>query len=160
MKMAPVKPRRIKVGDAAPDFSLPNQGGEMVYLKNLLGQKNVVLFFYPKDNSPGCSMEAAAFRNTHSIFVDLDTVIIGISSDSIESHCGFAGSYDLPFFLLSDANGEVRKLYGVPSTLGLIPGRVTYIIDRQGIVRAVISSQLNPRKHAEEALRIANALTE
>jgi peroxiredoxin Q/BCP len=158
--MSSVKSDRIKVGDTAPDFSLPNQGGEIVYLKNFRGKKNVVLFFYPKDNSPGCSKEAAAFRNMHSIFADLDTVVIGISSDSIESHCNFAGSLDLSYFLLSDANGEARKLYGVRPTLGLIPGRVTYVIDKQGIVRAVISSQLNPRKHAEESLRIANALAE
>lgn len=158
--MSPEKSAKVKAGDVAPDFALPNQGGEMVYLKNLLGKKNIVLFFYPRDNTPACRMEAAAFRDMHGIFTDLDTVVIGISSDSIEDHCRFSGSLELPYFLLSDANGEVRRLYGVPSTLGLIPGRVTYVIDRQGTVRAVISSQLSPRKHAEEALRIANELIE
>lgn len=155
--MKSTESKKVKIGDVAPDFSLPHHGGEMISLKSLLG-KNVVLFFYPRDRTPGCSMEAAAFRDMHDIFKGLDTVILGISSNSTESHCGFASSRKLPFHLLSDASGAVRKLYGVPSTLGLIPGRVTYVIDKNGVVRHIISSQLNPRKHADEALRIINAL--
>ncbi len=156
--MKSIESKRIKVGDVAPDFSLPDHGGEVISLKNLRDKKNVVLFFYPRDRTPGCSMEAAAFRDMHQLFQDLDTMILGISSNSTESHCGFASSRKLPYHLLSDAGGEVRKLYGVPSTLGLIPGRVTYVIDKNGTVRHIISSQLNPRKHAVEALKIANAL--
>ena len=118
----------------------------------------MVLYFYPKDGTPGCSIEAAAFRDNYRIFQDLGAEVIGVSSNSVESHCDFSTSRDIPFKLLSDANGTVRQLYGVKPTLGLIPGRATYVIDRQGIVRFIISSQIRPRKHVEETLRIVNAL--
>lgn len=150
--------RKVEVGDAAPDFTLPDQWGEMVSLKDLRGRKNVALYFYPRDGTPGCSAEAAAFRDNHGIFKDLDTEIIGISSDSVESHRGFTASYDIPFKLLSDANGAVRQLYGVRPSIRLIPGRATYVIDKQGTVRCVISSQLRPRLHVDRALQVVNTL--
>ena len=148
----------VKVGDAAPDFSLPNQWGQVVRLNDIIGKNNIVLYFYPKDNTPGCSREAAAFRENHRIFRDLETVVLGISTASVESHCAFSTSHDLPFFLLSDADGRVRKQYGIKPTLGLIPGRVTYVIDKQGVVRYIVSSQLHPREHAEQSLWAVNAL--
>jgi peroxiredoxin Q/BCP len=154
------KIKKVDVGDTAPDFTLPDQWGEMVSLRDFRGRKNVVLYFYPKDGTPGCSAEAAAFRDNHSIFQDLGTEIIGVSSDSVESHRGFTASRDIPFKLLSDANGAVRQLYGVKPTLGLIPGRVTYVIDKQGTVRFILSSQLRPRKHAEEILQVVNHLSQ
>jgi len=143
---------RLKVGDAAPDFALPSQTGESVSLEGLLGRKEIVLYFYPKDNSSGCTAEACAFRDSYEVFKERGAEVVGVSSDSIDSHKGFASRNNLPFILLSDADGKVRRLYGASSTFGLLPGRVTCIIDRRGIVRHIFSSQLNPKKHIDEAL--------
>ena len=142
---------RIRVGEKAPDFTLPSQAGEMVRLGDFLG-KLVVLFFYPKDNTLGCTKEVCAFRDDFEQFGKLDAEVIGISSDSVESHRAFAQKHGLPFALLSDEGGKVRKLYGVPNTLGLFPGRVTYIIDEQGVVRYIFSSQLGVERHVQEAI--------
>jgi peroxiredoxin Q/BCP len=141
----------VGVGSKAPNFTLPSQSGEMVNLRDFLGQKPVVLFFYPKDDTPGCTKQARAFRDGYEEFGKLDAEVIGISSDSVESHKSFAAKHSLPFPLLSDEGGRVRKLYGVPSTLGLIPGRVTYVVDAEGVVRHVFASQLGVEQHVEEA---------
>ena len=142
---------RIRVGAKAPDFTLPSQAGEMVRLGDFLS-KPVVLFFYPKDNTLGCTKEVCAFRDDFQEFGILDAEVIGISSDSVESHRAFAQKHGLPFALLSDGGGKVRKLYGVPNTLGLFPGRVTYVIDEQGVVRHIFSSQLGVERHVQEAI--------
>lgn len=151
---------RLKVGDAAPDFTLPSQTGEPVNLKDFIGRKEIVLYFYPKDDSSGCTAEACAFRDSYGVFKERGAEVVGVSSDSIDSHRGFASRNNLPFILLSDVDGKVRKLYGTSSTFGLIPGRVTYIIDRRGIVRHIFSSQLNPKKHVEEALETLKKVQE
>ena len=142
---------RVDVGSKAPDFALPSQSGEMVSLSDFLGRKPLVLFFYPKDDTPGCAKQACAFRDDHEQFGKLDAEVVGVSSDSVDSHRRFAGKHSLPFLLLSDEGGAVRKLYGVPNTLGLFPGRVTYVIDAEGTVRHVFASQLDVEKHVEEA---------
>ncbi len=144
---------KIGVGDRAPDFSLPTQSGQVLDMRDLQGKKEVVLYFYPKDNTPGCTAEAGAFRDRFGAFKDIGAEVIGISSDSVGSHRDFASKCDLPFTILSDEGGRVRKLFGVPSSFGLIPGRVTYVIDRKGIVRHVFNSQTNPTRHVEEAMR-------
>jgi len=144
----------VKVGDVAPDFTLRNQSGELVSLRDFVGKKAVVLYFYPKDFSRGCTAEACAFRDSYEAFKDAGAEVIGVSSQSVDSHDKFASMYRLPFILLSDEDGNVRKLYGVPSSFGILPGRVTYVIDRKGTVRYIFNSQLNPTKHIEEALRI------
>jgi peroxiredoxin Q/BCP len=149
---------RIKVGDRAPDFTIKNQRGEPVSLKDYLGKKAVVLYFYPKDNSPGCTKEACKFRDSYENFKDAGAEVIGVSSQSVESHSIFSTSFNLPFSLLSDEDGRVRSLFGVPSSLGLIPGRVTYVIDKDGIVRHMFSSQLDPERHVGEALEILKSL--
>ncbi len=149
---------RVQVGDKAPDFTLPAQSGETVQLKDFIGKKNIVLYFYPKDNTPGCTAEACTFRDSYEVFKDAGAEVIGISSDSTDSHEQFASRYQLPFILVSDKGGVVRKRYGVPSTFGLLPGRVTYIIDKEGIVRQVFSSQLNAKKHVDEALKTLQTL--
>jgi thioredoxin-dependent peroxiredoxin len=141
----------VRVGARAPDFTLPSQSGETVRLGDLLG-KPVILFFYPKDDTLGCTKEVCAFRDDFEQFGQFDAEVIGISSDSVESHMAFAEKHDLPFALLSDEGGKVRKLYGVPNTLGLIPGRVTYVIDEQGVVRRIFSSQLGVERHVQEAI--------
>lgn len=148
----------VKVGDVAPDFTLPNQSGEMFRLADLIGKKSIVLYFYPKDFSRGCTAEACAFRDSYEAFKDAGAEVIGVSSQSVVSHSKFASLYRLPFILLSDEDGKVRKLYGVPSTLGLLPGRVTYVIDKKGMVRYVFNSQLNATRHMEEALKIVREI--
>ena len=149
---------KVGVGDPAPDFTLRSQTGDEVNLKQVLKRAEVVLYFYPKDNTPGCTAEAKAFRDSHQVFREMGAEVIGVSSDSVESHRGFATKCDIPFTILSDDGGNVRKLYGVPSTFGLLPGRVTYIIDSAGIVRHVFSSQMNPTRHIEEAMSVLQAI--
>ena len=144
---------RVDVGSKAPDFALPSQSGEMASLSDFLGRKPLVLFFYPKDDTPGCTEEVCTFRDEFEEFGKLDAEVVGISSDTVASHERFVAKHDLPFALLSDEGSRVRTLYGVPSTLGLFPGRVTYVIDEEGVVRHVFSSQLGVERHVEEALR-------
>ncbi|MEM8810705.1 MAG: peroxiredoxin [Cyanobacteria bacterium P01_G01_bin.38] len=148
----------IKVGDTAPDFTLPNQAGESVALSAFKGQKAVILYFYPKDDTPGCTTESCTFRDSYQDFLDAGAEVIGISSDSPESHQKFAAKHNLPFTLVSDTGATVRKAYGVPATLGLLPGRVTYVIDKDGVVRHVFNSQFNPKKHVDEALSVLKSI--
>jgi peroxiredoxin Q/BCP len=150
--------RGVQAGDKAPDFTLPSQAGEPVRLSDRLGERVVVLYFYPKDETPGCTKEACAFRDSYEVFTDVGAEVIGVSSDSAESHAAFAGHHKLPFTLLSDEGGRVRKSYGVPSTLGLLPGRVTYVIDRDGIVRHVVNSQVNIGRHVDSTLAMVREL--
>lgn len=150
---------KIDVGDEAPDFELPNQKGETVRLAKFRGQKPVVLFFYPRDDSAGCTAEVCSFRDSYEDFSEAGAEVIGISSDSVESHEKFAGKYRLPFTLVSDRGGAVRSEYGVPSTMGkLLPGRVTYVIDVEGIVRHVFNSQVNVFGHVKSALKVLRDL--
>src|SRR5437763_11285581 len=144
---------KVQVGQPAPDFTLPSLTGEPVSLASFLGKKDIVLYFYPKDLTPGCTAEACAFRDNYEVFKEAGAEVIGISSDSEASHQQFATKHRLPYLLASDQNGAVRKRYGVPETFGLLPGRVTYIIDKQGIVRNIFSSQFTPEKHISEALK-------
>ncbi len=144
----------VAVGSKAPNFTLPSQSGEMASLDDYLGKKPVVLFFYPKDDTPGCTKEVCAFRDSFEQFRELDAEVIGVSSDSVASHRRFAGKHSLPFTLLSDEGGKVRKLYGVPNTFVVFPGRVTYVIDKVGVVRHIFSSQVGVEKHVEEALEV------
>jgi len=151
---------QLSVGDKAPDFSLFSQKGSVVNLRDLLCASEVVLYFYPKDNTPGCTAEAKAFRDSYSVFKEMGAEVVGVSSDSVDSHIGFASRCDVPFTLLSDPGGKVRKLYGVPSTLGLLPGRVTYVIDTQGVVRHIFNSQFNATKHVGEAISVLRSIRE
>jgi len=148
----------VKVGDKAPDFTLPSQIGDNVTLSEFFGKKNIVLFFYPKDESRGCTAEACSFRDSYQELTNLGAEVIGISGQSVESHKSFVTHYGLPFILLSDEDNNVRKLYGVPSTMGIIPGRVTYVIDKQGIVRHIFSSQTQTQRHVEEARKTLEEL--
>ena len=146
-------------GSSAPDFTLPSQEGSSVSLKDYRG-KWVVLYFYPKDQTPGCTIEAKAFRDSYDAFTAAGAEVIGVSADSVASHRRFVASHGLPFLLLSDRQGEVRERYGVEKTLGLLPGRVTYVIDRNGVVRHVYSSQLRVKRHTRESLAVARSLGE
>jgi len=141
----------VKVGDKAPDFTLPSQMGDNLTLSEFFGKNNIVLYFYPKDESPGCTKEACSFRDNYQELTNLGAEVLGVSGQSVESHKSFASHYGLPFILLSDEDNKVRELYGVPSTMGIIPGRVTYIIDKKGVVRHIFSSQTQAQRHVEEA---------
>jgi peroxiredoxin Q/BCP len=144
---------RIRVGDKAPDFSATAQDGSTIRLGDYLGQKALVLFFYPKDNSPICTKEACSFRDSYEQFVEAGAEVIGISSDSPDSHQAFAQRYRLSFPLISDKDGSLRKLFGVSPTLGLLPGRATYVIDKEGIVRLIFSAQFASDEHVQKALQ-------
>jgi peroxiredoxin Q/BCP len=146
----------VTEGQPAPDFTLPAADGTEVTLSSLRG-KWVVVFFYPKDNTTGCTAEACAFRDSHEDFTDAGAVVIGISSDSVDSHQRFAAKHNLPFTLLSDTGGKVRGDWGVGRTFGILPGRVTYVIDPEGVVRKVFSSQLRATAHQSEALQAITA---
>lgn len=149
----------LKVGDPAPDFTLCAAGGESVTLSKLYADKAVVVFFYPKDDSPGCTAEACKFRDRYDAFAEAGAEVIGVSSDSLASHDRFASKHRLPMTLLSDPDGQVRARFQVKSTLGLMPGRATFVIDRKGIVRHVFVSQLRFGAHVDQALSVVKELT-
>ncbi len=149
---------KVRVGDVAPDFTLPDQWGKPVRLRDLVGPKTLVLYFYPKDETPGCTREARAFRDSYEAFTEAGADVVGISSDTVAAHRRFAARHELPFLLLSDRGGAVRELYGVEKTLGILPGRVTYVIDKAGVVRHIFSSQLQVTCHSAEALGALRAL--
>jgi peroxiredoxin Q/BCP len=129
-----------------------------VRLSDRIGERVVVLYFYPRDETRGCTAEACAFRDSYEVFTEAGAEVIGVSSDSVDKHAAFADHHELPFTLLSDEGGRVRKSYGVPSTLGMLPGRVTYVIDRTGTVRHVVNSQLNIGRHIETTLAVVKDL--
>ena len=144
----------IQINDNCPHFVLKDQNGSDFLISDQIGQKNLVIFFYPKDDTPGCTKEACSFRDMHDDFLNKDCVVIGISSDSTDSHQEFAEKHKLPYALLSDTKKEVRKLFGVPSNLfGLIPGRVTYIVDQKGVVQGIYNSLTDPLGHIQQALK-------
>jgi peroxiredoxin Q/BCP len=149
----------IKVGDKAPDFTLPAQDGGNVSLHDYAGEKAVVLYFYPRDNSLVCTKEACSFRDAYEDFKNVGAEVLGVSSDNEKSHQGFAGEHKLPFKLLADKDGKLRKAYGVPSTMGVLPGRVTYVIDKAGVVRLIFDSQLDSNKHVTEALAVIKQIS-
>lgn len=149
----------IGVGDSAPDFTKTTQDGDGISLSQYRGEKMVVLYFYPKDETPGCTAEACTFRDNFEDFVEAGAVVIGVSQDSEQTHKKFAEHHRLPFLLVSDADKGLQKAYGVPKTMGLLPGRVTYVIDREGTVQHVFNSQLNAKKHVREALEVVRRLS-
>jgi len=145
----------LKPGDKIPPFILPDQHGKDFNIESLLLKKSMVIYFYPKDETAGCTKQACAFRDSYQDFIDAGAEVIGISSDDEESHNNFAGHHRLPFILLSDKDKSVRKLFGVPADfLGMLPGRVTYIVDKMGVIRHIFNSQLRIEKHISESLRI------
>jgi peroxiredoxin Q/BCP len=146
------------VGDPAPDFTLPTQTGEHISLHDLFEEKVVVLYFYPKDDSFGCTREACAFRDSYEVFVEAGAEVVGVSSDSVGSHDQFVRKHKLPFILVADDGGEVRRRYGIATTLGFLPGRVTYVIDRHGVIRHVFSSQTQFNGHVQGALAVVREL--
>ncbi len=143
----------LQVGQTAPDFTLKNAQGEDVRLYDLLNQGDVVLYFYPKDETRGCTAQACAFRDAYEEFKDAGAEVVGVSSDAEQDHAGFADNHRLPFVLLSDPSKKVRKLYKVPNTLLFIPGRVTYVIGTDRKIRMAFNSMFKPEEHIQEALQ-------
>ncbi|MGP6207069.1 peroxiredoxin [Cuniculiplasma sp. SKW3] len=139
----------LKVNDKAPLFSGMGDDGKEVNLKDYLGKSNVILYFYPKDNSPGCTREACKFRDEFDEFNKLNAVIIGVNSADVESHRKFKEKRNLPFTIISDRDRKIYRAYDVKA--GLISERVTYVIDKEGIIREVYNSQMNYMKHPEIA---------
>jgi peroxiredoxin Q/BCP len=148
----------LRVGDTVPSFELPDQDGVSVRLVDLLVRGPLVLYFYPKDDTPGCTAEACAFRDQFAAFGDAGATVVGVSSDSPASHRAFKDKHRLPFTLLSDAGGALRAQLGVPKTLGLLDGRVTFVVGRDGRVAHVFNSQLFASKHVQESLRVIEGL--
>ena len=147
--------KSIEVGDKAPHFILKDQEGNNFSSKDFIEKKPLVVFFYPKDFTPGCVKEVCSFRDQYQDFQDHGVEVIGISSDSEKSHQNFIEKYNLPFILLSDSKGEVRKQFGIPSKMfGLLPGRMTFVIDIKGTVQLSFNSQFGAEKHIEEALKV------
>jgi len=147
----------LQVGDKAPDFTLPDQSGKPVTLSGVLGEKVVVLYFYPKDNTRGCTAEACSFRDSYESFTEAGAEVIGVSSDSVASHEKFSGRHELPFVLLSDPGRTVRKQYGA-TTMGVVPGRITFVIDKEGVIRHAFSSMTNIGGHIDDALAVVKQL--
>jgi peroxiredoxin Q/BCP len=144
---------QVEVGDKAPSFELLDQNGKSFTSNDVIGREIVVIYFYPKDDTPGCTKEACSFRDNFEAFTDAGVQVIGVSADDVQSHKKFADKYKLPYTLLSDTENKVRKLFGVKGDLfGLIPGRVTFVVDKNGVVRHVFNSQMNAEKHITESL--------
>ena len=149
--------KKIEIGDRVPSFTLLDQDGNTVEISPEKG-KAMVIYFYPKDDTPGCTKEACKFRDDFEDFKDLGVEVYGISGDSVESHKKFAEKYNLPFQLLADEKNKVRKQFGVPSSMLILPGRVTYVIDDKGVVQYIFNSQFSAEKHIENALNILKEL--
>lgn len=143
---------KLEVGDHAPDFTATTCDGNKISLADFLGKRALVLFFYPKDGTPICTQEACAFRDSYQQFVDAGADVIGVSGDSAERHRTFAQQHKLSFPLVSDADGSLRKAFAVPKTMGLFPGRVTYVIDQEGIIRQIFSAQFASDEHVRQAM--------
>ncbi|AWS00283.1 peroxiredoxin [Metallosphaera hakonensis] len=142
---------KLKVGDEAPDFEGRTESGDVIRLSQFRG-RYVVLYFYPKDDTPGCRAEALSFKENWDDIIKRGAVVLGVSGDSQESHKRFKEKYGLPFTLVSDEGDKIREMYGAKGFL--IPGRVTFVIDPQGKIALIYSSQMNPTSHVREVLKV------
>lgn len=143
----------IREGDPAPDATFTTADGGLLRLADFRGRQAVVVFFYPADDTPVCTKEACSFRDAYTKFQEAGAEVIGVSGDSAASHKKFAARHGLPFPLATDADGSLRKAFGVPRFLGLFPGRTTYVIDKQGIVRKVFTAAFLSEAHVREAMQ-------
>ncbi len=142
---------KVKAGDQAPDFEGPTSDGSRLGLKDFVGKKNVVLYFYPKDDTSGCTREACSFRDNLQPIRQMGAEIIGVSLDSIQSHGRFASKFGLSFPLISDKEKRIANAYGVLKDTGTSTSRVTFIIDKSGKV-AKVFSKVDVSKHTEEVV--------
>lgn len=145
-------------GAVAPDFALADDSGALIELRDLRAKGPVVVFFYPKDDTFGCTQEVCAFRDQYADFTAAGCQVVGISSDTVASHKAFSARHKLLYPLLADDKAQVREAYGIKSTLGILPGRVTFVIDQAGVVRHRFSGQINIKAHIEKALQVVQNL--
>jgi peroxiredoxin Q/BCP len=143
----------LKIGDSLPQFSAKQTNGSVFESKDYLGKQSLVIYFYPKDDTPGCTTQACSFRDNYQEFKDLGAEVIGVSSDSVQSHLQFKSKFNLPFILLSDHDKKLRKLFGVENDFLIIPGRQTYVVNPKGIITMVFNS-MQSKVHIEKALQI------
>nr|ACJ84201.1 unknown [Medicago truncatula] len=149
---------KVSKGSKPPAFTLKDQDGKTVSLSKYKG-KPVVAYFYPADETPGCTKQACAFRDSYEKFKKAGAEVVGISGDDSSSHKAFAKKYKLPFTLLSDEGNKVRKEWGVPGDFfGSLPGRETYVLDKNGVVQLVYNNQFQPEKHIDETLKLLQSL--
>lgn len=149
----------LKIGDPVPHFILKDQNGNDFDSSSLIGKQPFVIYFYPKDHTPGCTAEACSFRDSYEDFKALGAAVIGISSSSERSHLKFASKHRLPFILLSDPKQKVNKLFGVKNYLfGLVPGRETYVFDKQGRTMMTFNS-IKSSIHIKKALSALKTLS-
>ncbi len=139
------------VGEVAPDFTLKDQSGASITLSDFRGKKNVVVYFYPRDDTPICTKEACQFRDEYADFEGADAEILGVSGDGEARHRAFSSKHELPFSILSDPGHVVAKQYDAMSTFGLMAGRKTYVIDKEGKIAHVTDARFSASKHVEEA---------
>ncbi len=147
----------LKVGDHCPEIELIDQSGNTLK-RSQLKNKTLVLFFYPKDQTPGCIAQVCGFRDNYDLFKIFGAEVWGVSGDDTNSHLKFASQQNLPFPLLSDPDNKLRKAFGIQNVLGIIPGRVSYIIDSKGIIRHIFNNLLNGPAHVDEALKMLNEI--
>ena len=141
----------LKIGDKLPLFGAKDQNGNDFYIQSVLEKKVLVIYFYPKDDTPGCTAQACSFRDNYQEFKDLGAEVVGISSDTVTSHLKFKSKFNLPFILLSDNDKKLRKLFGVQNNLFIIPGRETFVMDKNGIILMIFNS-MSAEIHIEKAL--------
>lgn len=140
-------------GERAPDFNGTLAGGRQLRLQDFRGRRHVILYFFPKDFTPGCTREACAFRDRRSEVAELDAEVVGVSLDTPEKHTAFAAAHQLPYPLVSDRDATIASAYGVARLGGWLPTkRVTFVIDKQGVIQHVIQSELSIDRHIDEAL--------
>jgi len=149
----------LEPGDKLPTFSLPNHDGETVRSEDLTGRGPFVVYFYPRDDTPGCTVEACAFRDEFEAFTEAGAAVYGVSADTPDQHRTFREKHNLPFTLLSDRDGTLSKAFGVKRSFGILPGRVTWVFDADGVVQHRFASQLQPRRHVTEALEVVRRLS-
>jgi peroxiredoxin Q/BCP len=155
--ITPVMAQGVRVGSQLPDIRLLDQKNQMVSLWDITADRPAVVYFYPKDNTPGCTAEACAFRDRYEDFMEAGAILVGISSDGAASHRAFAEKHRLPFPLLSDPQRLAQKAFAVPTDLlGMLPGRVTYVFDESGVCTGVFNSQIQVTRHVEESLSLLN----
>ena len=144
----------MKIGDKVPDLELKDQHAENFRFEDLIGKKAFIVYFYPKDFTPGCTKQACSFRDSYEDFKELGAEVIGISADSSKSHSKFINRYNLPYTFLSDTNKKAREAFGVkPNLLGLLPGRETFVFNKRGELLHKFNS-MNAGRHMPEALTV------
>ena len=146
---------KLSVGDKIPEFELLNQNNDVVRVSSADGKKRII-YFYPKDDTRLCTVQACTFRDWYSDFIEKGYEVIGISGDSISSHERFAAKHQLEFSLLSDRKGMVRKKFGVSSILGIISGRKTFVVDEKGIVEFVYEAMMEGEEHINQVMNYIN----